>query len=396
MTKKTTRKRTKKSRQKNLNKKSFPKNIFIAILIVASILVLSYLFTSNESLFQEKSSRNIEKKDDILKQDYKKYSNEEVLKEVLDGLSQAVEDKTPIPTDLKQDPKESKEEEINQEIIKKVDSIKEEKKVKEQISKKDTKLEKPSKKTTEIEDEIIEDKKPKPSKKDLITKKDSYKHDTNKKPKLVIVIDDVVTKNQKETILSVGYPITMSFLPPTPDHKDSAKIALNLPFYIVHLPLEASKAFKNAEPNTLTVTDSYEKIEARIKEIRRFYPDAKYLNNHTGSVFTSNYKAMDNLFKALIKHNFIFVDSKTSPNSVAKELCVKYGMPYIVRDTFLDNKKDYKYIQNQLLDAVKVAKKVGFAIAIGHPYDITLKVLKESKHLLKDVELVYLNKLPYL
>ena len=71
-------------------------------------------------------------------------------------------------------------------------------------------------------------------------------------------------------------------------------------------------------------------------------------------------------------------------------------MPYIVRNTFLDNTKDYKAIQNQLLDAVRIAKKQGYAIAIGHPYDVTIKVLKESKHLLNEVEPVLLNKLPYL
>ena len=42
---------------------------------------------------------------------------------------------------------------------------------------------------------------------------------------------------------------------------------------------------------------------------------------------------MDKLFRAL-KNNFIFVDSRTTPNSVAKELSIKYQMPYIVRDTF--------------------------------------------------------------
>lgn len=399
MAKKTTKRRTRKN-QKHLSKKALIKNLFIAIFIV--LISFGFYHFFNKDLEDISHTKIATKKDDdILNKDYKKYSNEEVLKEVLDSLYTTNEEDS--IKEEKQDFKENKED-INQEIVKKVDKIKEEKKAKEQkdttkdiIKKDEAKKEKVAKKRVEIEDEIIEDsKKTKIEKKDLITKKDSYKHDTSKKPKLAIVIDDVVTNSQKESILNIGYPVTMAFLPPTPDHKDSAKIASNLSFYMVHLPLEASKAFKNAEPNTLTVNDSYEKIEARIKEIRKLYPNTKYTNNHTGSVFTADYKAMDKLFKALKKYNFIFVDSKTSPNSVAKELSVKYGMPYIVRDTFLDNTRDYKYIQNQLLDAVRVAKKVGFAVAIGHPYDVTIKVLKESKHLLKDVELIYLNKLPYL
>ena len=47
----------------------------------------------------------------------------------------------------------------------------------------------------------------------------------------------------------------------------------------------------------------------------------------------------------------------------------------------------------QLKKAIKAAKKNGMAIAIGHPYGITFKTLKESKHLLKDLELVYVHQL---
>jgi polysaccharide deacetylase 2 family uncharacterized protein YibQ len=258
-----------------------------------------------------------------------------------------------------------------------------------------------TKQSKEIEDEIIEEKSQieKPitkQKKDLITKKDNYKYDLKTKPKLVIIIDDVVSKTQKDKILNIGYPITMAFLPPNSGHKESAIIAQNLPFHMIHFPMQASKNFKNIEVNTLNISDSYETIEARVKQLRVLYPNATYTNNHTGSVFTENYEAMDKLFRALKKYNFIFVDSKTTPNSVAKELSIKYQMPYIVRDTFLDNDRSFTAIQNQLKDAIRVAKKQGFAIAIGHPYEVTFQVLKESKHLLNDVEPIFLNKLPYL
>ena len=55
----------------------------------------------------------------------------------------------------------------------------------------------------------------------------------------------------------------MAFLPPTKTHPNSAKIALDLPFYMIHFPMQASSAFKGAEEFTLHVNDSYEKIEKR-------------------------------------------------------------------------------------------------------------------------------------
>ena len=64
---------------------------------------------------------------------------------------------------------------------------------------------------------------------------------------------------------------------------------------------------------------------------------------------------------------------------------------YIFRDVFLDNTQNLKDIENELKKAVQIAKKRGFAIAIGHPKKQTLKVLKNSGDILKGVEVVYLK-----
>ncbi len=216
----------------------------------------------------------------------------------------------------------------------------------------------------------------------------------SKKPKLAIVIDDITKKSQVDDILDIGYKITMSFLPPTKNHKNSAKIAKNLPFYMVHLPLQA-QTFKFEEERTLKVGDSYEKIEKRVIQLKKWYPNATYINNHTGSKFTEDDTSMNYLFKALKKHNIIFVDSRTTAKTVAEKYAIKYNMPYITRNIFIDNQKDFNYIQNQLQKAINLAKQRGYSVAIGHPYDITIQVLKESKHLLKDLELIYVNELPH-
>lgn len=231
----------------------------------------------------------------------------------------------------------------------------------------------------------------------IIIKKTETKNIINKVtkqnlPKLFIIIDDVTLQKQINTIRDIGYKITMAFMPPTRSHKNSAKIAQDIPYAMIHLPLEAS-FFKSEEENTLHIGDSYEKIEKRIKLLRNLYPNVKYTNNHTGSKFTADLVSMNKLFKALSKYNFTFIDSRTTAKSVAKQLAKKYNMPYIVRNVFLDNEKDFIYIQNQLKKAVNISKQRGFAIAIGHPYSITMKVLKESKHLLKNLDLVYIGKI---
>ncbi len=212
----------------------------------------------------------------------------------------------------------------------------------------------------------------------------------NTKANLFIIIDDITRQSQIDKINNIGYDITMSFMPPTPRHKNSAIIAQNIDSAMIHLPLEA-QSFKFEEENTLHIGDSYEKIEKRIKLLRSLYPNVLYTNNHTGSKFTSNKVSMNRLLKALKKYDFIFVDSRTTAQSVVKEYTKKHNMPYIVRNIFLDNEKNFTYIQNQLKKAIKIAKKRGYAIAIGHPYSITMEVLNKSKNLFKDVNLLHIN-----
>ena len=394
MVKKTRKKRKISPIKKSLRKRNLARNFIVLLALIFLLLLFAYFFLSKNNQTVKSSSNN-----NIL-QSKKLYTNDEIMEKVIENLNP--DSKNNIlekNLETEENKKEIFEQELKKDILKEV--LEKQKEIEKSKIEEKVEIKQAKEPSKEIEDEIIEEKTKieKPAikeKKELITKKDSYKYDLKTKPKLVIIIDDVVSKTQKDKILNIGYPITMAFLPPNSGHKESAIIAQNLPFHMIHFPMQASKNFKNIEVNTLNISDSYETIEARVKQLRVLYPNATYTNNHTGSVFTENYEAMDKLFRALKKYNFIFVDSKTTPNSVAKELSIKYQMPYIVRDTFLDNDRSFTAIQNQLKDAIRVAKKQGFAIAIGHPYEVTFQVLKESKHLLNDVEPIFLNKLPYL
>ena len=394
MVKKTRKKRKISPIKKSLRKRNLARNFIVLLALIFLLLLFAYFFLSKNNQTVKSSSNN-----NIL-QSKKLYTNDEIMEKVIENLNP--DSKNNIlekNLETEENKKEIFEQELKKDILKEV--LEKQKEIEKSKIEEKVEIKQAKEPSKEIEDEIIEEKTKieKPAikeKKELITKKDSYKYDLKTKPKLVIIIDDVVSKSQKDKILNIGYPITMAFLPPNGVQKESAIIAQNLPFHMIHFPMQASKNFKNIEVNTLNISDSYEKIEARVKKLRDLYPNTTYTNNHTGSVFTENYEAMDKLFRALKKYNFIFVDSKTTPNSVAKELSIKYQMPYIVRDTFLDNDRSFTAIQNQLKDAIRVAKKQGFAIAIGHPYEVTFKVLKESKHLLNDVEPIFLNKLPYL
>ena len=212
----------------------------------------------------------------------------------------------------------------------------------------------------------------------------------DKIPKLVIIIDDVASYNHISEIKKINLKLTPSLMPASSDFPNTPKIAKNLDFYMIHLPLEALKYNSNSI-KTLKVNDSFEEISKEIYKIRKDFPNAKFINNHTGSKFTSSKKAVIKLLDALDKYGFIFVDSKTISNSKVEEVLKSKNQKYIFRDVFLDNTQNLKDIENELKKAVQIAKKRGFAIAIGHPKKQTLKVLKNSGDILKGVEVVYLK-----
>ncbi len=212
------------------------------------------------------------------------------------------------------------------------------------------------------------------------------------KPKLVLIIDDVAFGHEVKMIKSIPYKITPSFFPPTKRHPNTPFYAKEFKDYMVHVPMEAIN-FAHPEPNTLLTSDNYVTIKTKLDLIKKEFPKVKFINNHTGSKFTSNLQSMNYLFIALKSDNLGFVDSKTTPYSKALVVDKIHKIPLYCRDIFLDNVQNPNYIRNQLKKAIKLAKKRGYAIAIGHPHKITLETIKNSKDLLKQVDVITIDEL---
>ena len=194
-------------------------------------------------------------------------------------------------------------------------------------------------------------------------------------------------------IKSIGLKITPSIFPISQNYPQTISVAREFKFYMIHLPLEAIN-YPYQEKNTLKVGDSIEKINKQIAKIRSDFPNAIYINNHTGSKFTSDYNSMKILFNSLKTYKMIFIDSYTTKESKAGILSKEFGNKYLKRDVFIDNNKDEKAIINQIRRAIKIAKISGQAIAIGHPYSQTFKALEAMKNELKsEVELVFVKDL---
>lgn len=215
----------------------------------------------------------------------------------------------------------------------------------------------------------------------------------NGEPKLAIIMDDISTNAQVRELKKLSIKVTPSIFPPEKEHPKSAELAKEFSVYMVHLPLQALN-YTNEKANTLHTGDSKEKISQHIKDIKKDFKDVKYINNHTGSGFTSDFKSTLALLDELKNSEIYFIDSLTTNKSTVLDASKKLGLKYAYRDVFLDNEQNVSKILKMINNAVAVAKKDGVAIAICHPYKSTFEALKiAQKDAFKGVEVVYVDKI---
>jgi polysaccharide deacetylase 2 family uncharacterized protein YibQ len=114
-----------------------------------------------------------------------------------------------------------------------------------------------------------------------------------------------------------------------------------------------------------------------------------------GSRFTQYPEGMRAVLEVMKDGGWFFVDSRTSPRSIAYEEARRAGVPAATRDIFLDNNQDVDAIARQLRETVKLARAGRKVIAICHPYPATVRALQQEALFLRqqDVEVVPVSRL---
>jgi polysaccharide deacetylase 2 family uncharacterized protein YibQ len=186
---------------------------------------------------------------------------------------------------------------------------------------------------------------------------------------LVIIIDDIGNNYvQGNAIVELEGPLTLAFLPHTPYAKRLAnKAYLREKEIILHAPME--NTIKAAlGPGALTQALTETELKQTLKKAIASIPHAQGINNHMGSALTQNKQAMTWVMETLQEEQLYFIDSLTSPNSIAYQQAIKHQLPALRRHIFLDNDKSLEALTRQWNKALRIANKTGRAILIGHPY----------------------------
>jgi len=216
-------------------------------------------------------------------------------------------------------------------------------------------------------------------------------------PRIAIIIDDLGDNlvNGLRAVRLSG-DVTCSFLPFAPYTKDLARQAhFQDKEVMLHLPMD-SLDDRHLGPGGLKVGMLRDRFVKVLREDLRAVPYATGVNNHMGSLLTQLPENMEWLMTELQRYPFYFVDSRTTRSTVARNYAMSWGIPSQKRDVFLDNRQTRPAIIRQFRRLLAIAKARGQAVAIGHPYDVTLDVLEEwLPRLARDegVELVHVSRL---
>ncbi len=198
-------------------------------------------------------------------------------------------------------------------------------------------------------------------------------------PMIAIVIDDLgVNRKMTKEVLALPAPLTASFLyyaDDLPGQTQTARAAGHE--LLVHTPMEPINAKFNPGPGALRTEMTTEEIKDRLNLMLDSFPGYVGINNHMGSRFTADSRAMRTVMEEVEKRGLLFLDSLTSSRSVAKKIAREENIPYAVRNVFLDNTQNEREIMKQLSLLEKHALRHRFAVGIGHPHKATVNALKK-------------------
>ena len=196
---------------------------------------------------------------------------------------------------------------------------------------------------------------------------------------IAIIIDDLGYKlQQDQRAINLPGQVTFAFLPQTPHVRTLAETANAQGNEIMlHLPMQSVEPIFLG-PGALTQTMSREEFKISLLKSILSIPHVKGINNHMGSLITSQKEPMNWLMEEIARTRLFFVDSRTTVETLAEQTANQYQIANTRRNVFLDHERNRPAIEFQFDQLIQLARKNGSAVAIGHPYAETLDVLEEK------------------
>ncbi len=196
---------------------------------------------------------------------------------------------------------------------------------------------------------------------------------------LSIVLDDMGYSLNDFQALSLPKEITFSVLPFTPQASRLAEKAHQQGREILlHIPMQAKKDNHKLGKGALMLDMQEKEFKAKLKQSLHSLPYAQGINNHMGSTLTEQIKPMRWTMEVLQTQGLYFLDSRTTPQTIAESTAKISGIPALRRHVFLDNIKTEDAMEAQLQRAIELSQHNKAVVIIAHPYPETIRFLQQK------------------
>jgi polysaccharide deacetylase 2 family uncharacterized protein YibQ len=194
--------------------------------------------------------------------------------------------------------------------------------------------------------------------------------------RVALVIDDLGRSvDDLQLLAALGVPVTYAVLPfETETPEVVAELRRRHAEILLHLPMEP-KNHGNPGPGALLERMTDDELRQKTIAALRAVPGAVGMNNHMGSLLSSEEGPMNTVLGVIGERGLFFLDSRTSAGSVGYKVATELGIPAAERQIFLDDDPGPEAIRAQFERLLDLARSRGAAIAIGHPHPATLAVL---------------------
>ncbi|MCL2063512.1 MAG: divergent polysaccharide deacetylase family protein [Candidatus Cloacimonetes bacterium] len=192
-------------------------------------------------------------------------------------------------------------------------------------------------------------------------------------PILCIIVDDFGAYDGPllDAFAELDPAVTFAILPGLPFSQIAMRKAiLSGREIIVHMPMEADTDDVSPGHNAILSHYSSGAIYDRVVEYFTELNFALGANNHMGSKITSNQNLMRSVFRYFSERGIFFIDSRTTNDTIAREIAREMRIPFAERDLFLDSPDNTDEIMwERLRDLERLRDTQGMALVITHCFD---------------------------
>lgn len=201
-----------------------------------------------------------------------------------------------------------------------------------------------------------------------------------KRPRISIVMTGMgVSFNATESVVGVlPGEVTLAFAPFARKLKEWIDAARGAGHEVlINLPMEP-RDYPRSDPGPfglLTGLDT-EQNRRRLDWVLSRMTGYVGVTNYMGDRFTNNEAAMRPILREMERRGLLFLDSMGSAVSVGPKMAKALKLPFSMNDRVIDQTVSRTAIDKELAEIERIAKARGSAVALAHPYPVTIRRLQ--------------------